>query len=164
MTTPIDIFAETNPAFCAYAIHSFASAYEEANSDLASVLLSYVVLPLALSAEFVPTFERTNKATGLLTWIDRSPEITIGLHSRINSTLRITKDAISFGCLCGIITLGSDAKLRANPIRKNNKIKKINLSTSNEAHLSIKRAERLGIWFGNINSTKAVFSILGLSL
>ncbi|WP_113822488.1 MULTISPECIES: three component ABC system middle component [Roseobacteraceae] len=71
MKTSYDVFAETNPALCAGSLLSFASAHHSEKGVWPELIVSYFVLPIALSQDTAGAFEGTNKTTGLLAWLGR---------------------------------------------------------------------------------------------
>jgi hypothetical protein len=160
MTVAHDIFAETNPAFCAYALVSFTTAYVSVNTEGPEVPGVYVALPVALSGELKGTFERTNKNTGLLEWLERNPQVQVGLAARVNASMHIVSEAIRFGCFARMLMVNEVARLRLG----DQKIKKSALKElGEEPTQAIKRAERLGYWFAAVRSTRTVFDMMGLT-
>ncbi|WP_246206968.1 three component ABC system middle component [Methylocystis heyeri] len=55
-----DIFAETNPAFCAHVLVAFTSAFQETRPSGPEATLAYLALPLAISNELAQTYDGTN--------------------------------------------------------------------------------------------------------
>ncbi len=156
-----DIFAETNPAFYAYALVSFVAAHLTVNDQGPDLPVVYISLPIALSGEFSDTFDGTNKNTGLLEWLGRSPQVQIGLAERVNASMGLITDAVRFGCFLRVLSLSANARL----LLGDQKVKRSVVSTlSNETAQSLKRAERLGYWFASAGSTKTAFDIMGLAL
>lgn len=165
MTPSIDVFAETNPAFCAFTLRAFSNSFKVDCGEDPSKLLCYLVLPIALSSDLSETFDGTNRTTGFLTWIDRNPSMLVNMERRIQTTLPITRDAIQFGCFAGILGISDEALISASDLyKKSKKAKQINVNKSNEANSAIKRADRLGSWIANVKSIRTTYSALGLSL
>lgn len=161
MTIAHDVYAETNPAFCACALVSFTAAFISVNNDGPELPAAYLSLPIALSGDLGDSFLGTNKNTGLLEWFERSPRIQIGLAERVNGSLGIVTEAIRFGCFSHLLVLNEDARLHLGQ-RKVKKGAVIALSDG-PAH-TLKRAERLGYWFAAAGSTKTVFDMMGFTL
>jgi hypothetical protein len=92
MTIAPDVFSETNPAFCTYALVAFASAYLSLNKSGPEVSVAYLALPVALSGDLAAAFERTNRNTGLLEWLERNPGVRIGRVARLNASMGITTE------------------------------------------------------------------------
>lgn len=161
MTVAHDLFAETNPAFCAYAVYRFSSAYASVHRRRTDLPLAYLALPLALSADLAGTFEKTNRNTGLREWFERNPEVQVGIHERVNACLSIITEAIRFGCFAGILEMDEDARIApvASAVRKS----AVNV-LDEDSRASLKRAERLGVWFATAGSTKVVFDVVGMSI
>ena len=154
-----DVYAETNPAFCASALVEFTKAYSSVRSEGPEVPTAYLALPVALSGELAGAFGGTNKNTGLLEWLERSPQVQVGLAERVNASVDIVTDAIRFGCFTRVLLevaqlrLG-DKKLKASAFS----------ALGAQPAQAIKRAGRLGYWFATAGSTRTVFDIMGLTV
>jgi hypothetical protein len=156
-----DVYAETNPAFCAAALVEFTKAYISERSVGPEAPVAYLALPVALSGELASAFDKTNKKTGLLEWLERSPQVQVGLAERVNASLDIVSEAIRFGCFTRLLAIGEGARLQLGG-------KKLKPSAINALGVdpgqAIKRAGRLGYWFAAAGSTRSVFDIMGLTV
>ncbi len=160
MSVAHDIYSETNPAFCALALVAFTTAYISVNPEGPEVPTVYLALPVALAGDLGPCFDGTNKNTGLLEWLDRRPQVQVGLANLVNSSMDIVTDAIRFGCFSRILVVSPTARLGPGI----QKVKKSAITALSEAPAqSIKRAERLGFWFASAGSTRTVFDMMGLT-
>lgn len=156
-----DVYSETNPAFCTYAMVVFTTAYLSVNSEGPEVPTVYLALPVALSGDLGGTFYGTNKNTGLLEWLERSPQLQVALAERVNATMDIVTEAIRFGCFTHLLAVSEGARLKLG----NQKLKKSAINAlSEEPAQTIKRAERLGYWFATAGSTRTVFDMMGLTV
>jgi hypothetical protein len=161
MTTAHDIYSETNPAFCAYALAAFTKTYLSINANGPEVPIAYLSLPVALSGDLGRAFLGTNKNTGLLEWLERSPQVQIGLAERTNRSIDIVTEAIRFGCFTRVLKFEEGARLGIGDRKiKTNAVKALH----EEPAQVLKRAERLGYWFAMAGSTRAVFDIMGLTV
>ena len=79
----LDIFADTNPAYCSRILMEFCWGYEEEAGSGVPFPLIILPLPIVLSGDHEAMFDGTNKATGLFTWIDRNPELLLDLSERV---------------------------------------------------------------------------------
>lgn len=156
-----DIFAETNPAYCAALLATFVSAYRERGKADPDITLCYVALPIAISGDLTATFARTNRATGLLEWLRRSPVVQIKLGDRVNGSLDIVTDAIRFGCFTNVIAMNAQGglSLGASSLPKN--LKSQVTQNTRDDFVNI---DRLGHWFASAGSTRTVFNMMGLEL
>lgn len=156
-----DVYSETNPAFCTYALAAFTTAYLSINTDGPEAPTAYLALPLALSGDLGETFVGTNKNTGLLEWIERNPQIQVGFADRVNSSMNIVTEAIRFGCFTRVLILDNSARFKVG----DQKLKKSTLwGKSDDPSIVIRRAERLGYWFATAGSTRAVFDMMGITV
>jgi hypothetical protein len=161
MSVAHDIYAETNPAFCAHALVAFTTSFLSVNDKGPEVLAVYLALPVALAGDLGPAFDGTNKNTGLLEWLNRRPQMQIGLANLVNASMDIVTEAIRFGCFSRILVVKPDARLGLG----NRKIKKSAVAALSDAPAqSIKRAERLGFWFASAGSTRTVFDMMDLTV
>lgn len=156
-----DVYAETNPAFCAAALIEFTKAYVSAKPEGPETPLAYLALPVALSGELAGAFDGTNKNTGLLEWLERSPQVQVGLADRVNASLDIVSDAIRFGCFAGALVMGEDARLQLG--RKKLKASAVS-ALGEEPAQAIKRSGRLGHWFSTAGTTRTIFDMMGLTV
>jgi ABC-three component (ABC-3C) system Middle Component 3 len=156
-----DVYAETNPAFCAHALVAFTTAFLSVNDDGPQVPLAYLALPIALAGDLGSAFNGTNKNTGLLEWLNRQPQVQVDLVNLVNKSMDLATEAIRFGCFAQVLVLTSSARLGLGT-RKIRKSAVAALSSSPSQ--SIKRAERLGFWFASAGSTRTVFDMMGLTV
>jgi len=154
-----DVFAETNPAYCAHVIASFVRAYQSISEQGADLVLCYLSLPISLSGELTSTFEQTNRNTGLLEWIRRNPAIQIGLAERVDDTLNVVTEAIQFGCFSQILTM--DGAGRVSPGTKRFRRPPHH---SEEISSVLKHSERLGYWMAMAGSTRTTLDMMGITV
>ena len=156
-----DVYAETNPAFCATVLVEFTKAYVSAKPEGPETPLAYLALPVALSGELAGAFDGTNKNTGLLEWLERIPQVQVGLADRVNASLDIVSDAIRFGCFAEILVMERGARLQIGGKKLNARV--ISSLGEEPAH-TIKRAGRLGYWFSTAGSTRTIFDMMELTV
>ncbi|WP_062013377.1 three component ABC system middle component [Aureimonas sp. AU4] len=156
-----DIYSETNPAYGTYALTMFVQGFIAANRAGPELPVAYLALPVAISGDLAASFDGTNRNTGLLEWLDRSPQIQLGLADRVNRSMEIVTAAVRLACFTQTLALVDGARLQAGT----QKLKKSPIAAlSDDAAYGIKRAERLGFWFATAGSTRSVFDAMGLTL
>jgi hypothetical protein len=156
-----DVYAETNPAFCAAVLVDFMKAYLSARPEGPETPLAYLALPVALSRELASAFDGTNKSTGLLEWLERSPQVQVGLAERVNASLEIVSEAIRFGCFAGLIVMKNSARLQLG----SKKVKASAIAAlGDEPAQAMKRAMRLGHWLADAGTTRTAFDMMGLTV
>lgn len=158
MTAAHDVHAETNPAFCAAVLAKFCEAHHEGHEHDPALPVAYLVLPIALSEDLAETFEGCNKNTGMLVWIERNPSIVANLSTRVNGTLKISTDAIRFGCISGVLHLDEEG----NIVSGNKKIPPS--AMKGPSGHAFTRARLLGCWFASAGSARAVMEAMGVSV
>lgn len=161
MTLAHDVYSETNPAYGVFLLTTFIGAYAVTKGHGPDLPAAYLVLPVALSGDLDASFEGTNKRTGLAMWLQRRPEVQVGLADRINRTLDVVTEAIRFGAFTGAIAVGTDGKMILGPDKPKASATK---ALGYEPAQALKRAERLGYWFADAGSTRVVFDTMGLTV
>lgn len=156
-----DLYAETNPAFCAYILATFVSAYEEENSNGPEMLLCYAALPIAMSGDLEKTFPGTNRLTGFLEWLQRNPVVQIDLRERIDSSADIVTEAIQYGCFTKLLSINEQG-LMSTGSKSTNKSAISRLSSPNLN--AFKRARSLGYWMAMSGSTRTTLNMMGLTV
>lgn len=156
-----DIFAETNPAYCAALLATFVGAYRSTCNADPDIALCYAALPLALSGDLASTFDRTDRRTGLLEWLRRSPVIQIRLAARVNGSLEIVTEAIRFACFSHLLTINAEGRLvpGASTVPRN-----LTKQLTETTQQIFKNIDRLGCWLALAGSTRIVFDMMGLEL
>lgn len=156
-----DIYAETNPAYCAALLTHFVSEYCSRSNTPPELTLCYAALPLALSGDLASTFAGTNRKTGLLEWLHRSPFIQIRLADRVNGSLDIVTDAIRFACFSRVLAVDAEGRLvlGTSPLRKS-----LSKQLGEETQKVFKNIDCLGCWFALAGTTRTVFDMMGLEL
>ncbi|XOZ32235.1 three component ABC system middle component [Halomonadaceae bacterium KBTZ08] len=158
----LDVYSETNPVFLSLLLWHFLYAHDEATPagcDLASL---YLAIPISASEELRDTFNRTQKNTGLFTWLRRNPRLPLSMSDRISRAHYHSASAIRFAAVSGLITVADTGSFHAGPqslFRKNP-----TYPASDARGAAFRRASKLGSWIGRIGSTEMVFNALRLSI
>lgn len=156
-----DVYAEHNPAYCAYVVGAFVTAHAEVHPAGTDLAIVYLAIPIALSGDLAATFDGTNKNTGLREWLERTPQMSVGLADRVNAALEIVSDAVRYGCFTDVLRLSMEGRLTPG----SKKFKQSPLSDLDPLSLgAIRRAGRLGCWFATAGSTRNIFDILELTV
>ncbi len=153
-----DIYAETNPAYCAAVLAQFCASHNEHRGRAPALAVAYLVLPIVLSEDLAQTFDKCVKSMGLLVWLDRSPRIRVGLSGRVNATLPVSTEAIRFGCIAGLLRLEGEGTIASSHRKLPAAV------SSGVAGPALKRARLLGSWFAEAGSARAVMEAMGVSV
>ncbi|GCA52885.1 hypothetical protein KGO5_05351 [Sinorhizobium sp. KGO-5] len=156
-----DLYAETNPAFGAYLLVSFVRGFVEVNPNGPELPVAYLALPLAISGDLHPSFDRTNRKTGLQEWLERSPQIQVNLAERLNSSMDFVAGAIRLGCFSHAVRLSEGARL---VVGTRGLKKDLTSGLSDDLTQSVRYADRLGYWSATAGSTKTIYDMMGLTL
>lgn len=155
----IDIYAATNPAFGALALHAFCSAFiHDDGQTKPSYPILFLVLPILFSRKGIATFDGTNVATGFFEWLDRHPELKLGLAENIRSGIPYTKAALRFAIRHRLLCTDGYGYSPAS----NAPWKQCKWSASDERGHFLSCAKRLGSWVAKVPNETTVFHALGV--
>lgn len=158
MPDSIDTFAATNPAFCSALLYSFIDGYASTNSSGLPFPLILLPIPIVLTSEIADAFKGTNAKTGLLSWIGRNPEVTVGMRERLQDTSEFSKQALLFGCRYGIFSIAESGRISLRPDAL---AKSIPAAGSSYTVNAFRFAKRLGTWVGEAGTTETILIALG---
>lgn len=152
-----DTFAMSNPALTSILLWQFAASYQRIKGSGPPLSLLYIVLPIVMSRRIVGTFRGTNVRTGFLTWLMRTPELTLQLPARVDSTRDLTADAVRFGIAYGLFTVSRDGSLRANANAISRGIPRQH--GIDERAQMLRVANHLGLWTSILPEATVFYSI-----
>lgn len=158
MRAAYDLYAETNPAFVSFLLYRFVKSHSDGGGEAPHISLAYLVVPLALSQRLEPSFSSTNAATGFLSWLNRFPEVRIGLQQDIDVARDVTAQGLRAALFSQLLELGSNGTVQLGGAKKppeNTKSKMSNIPKQ-----AVSRAERLGKWMSSAGGPAAIFSAL----
>lgn len=159
MTMSVDVYSQTNPAFLGIVVYQFVIGYEKASGAFPDYPLLFLPCPITLSKGLARTMNGTNATTGLAKWYLQNPEVQIGLASTVKQSVRFSRNAIQFDLLSNVLEVqGSTFAPVDNAFKKKPQDK----AGTDIEYRPFTAANRLGQWCGQIQSTKHIFSLLGL--
>lgn len=158
MRAAYDLYAETNPAFISFLLYRFTKSYSGDNDEIPHISLAYLVVPLALSQRLEPSFSSTNSATGFLSWLNRFPEVRIGLQQDIVVARHVTTQGLRAALHSQLLKLEGNGTLHLGNAKKPPENTKSKMSSIPKQAVS--RAERLGKWMSGVGGPSAIFSAL----
>jgi hypothetical protein len=160
MRLAYDLFAESNPAFGTFGLVGFCQKYHAVSKRSPELALAYLALPLALSDDLETSFEETAATTGLLSWLNRYPDVRLDLGARLDASKDIVSAAVRFGLSTKALSFNSDGTIGLGT-RKAPKAPIADLPEKPKR--AVKRAERLGTWMGKLGSAGTIFSAFGVT-
>lgn len=161
-----DTYASTNPALCSLVLWHFLKGFEEVSKKGCEFPILFLPIPIVLSKNIRQTFHGTNASTSLLTWLSREPQILINMAERIEATNVITKEGIIFGNGNSIIYLNENGYFYStNKGLVQKRLQElINTPDGEDLKEIFLTSRRLGSWCGQLDSTKIILNIMGLTL
>src|SRR5262249_38275797 len=107
----LDAYAATNAAMCSLVLRAFVEGY--CSVDAAGVPLPLILTPLPIvhTDSLAQTMQSTNATTGLVSWVSRFPQVTVGLPERIADAADHAKNALLFGLRYRILAINSDGRV-----------------------------------------------------
>ena len=159
MTTSVDVYSQTNPAFLGVVLHEFAVGYYTAAANYPSYVIMYLPCPIAVSKKFARTMNGTNVNTGLAKWYLRNPELQISMADEVRHSVRFTRHALQYALHSKVLELSD-----SNVVPLDGAFKKKPKDPPGSAleGRPFTAARRLGLWCGQLDSTERVFALLGL--
>jgi hypothetical protein len=158
MSTALDLYATTNPALGCALVWSFLAGAGEADRALEFPLL-FLPLPIVLSS-LRTTLDHTNRRTGFYGWLERHPEVRVGLGGRVHRMQPITRRAVLYGARIRLIAAGEDGTFYSADF--------LSETALSHAGPAVRRlfplARRLGLWIGEVGSAREVLYALGLTV
>jgi hypothetical protein len=122
--------------------------------------LAYVALPIALSNDLDRSFAETAATTGMLSWLNRYPEVKIQLGGRLDACRDVVTGAIRYGLSAKALQLLPDGTLQPGTSAPSEKP----LEGLPEDPMDVmRRARRLGTWMGKAGAAGTVFSAFGVT-
>jgi hypothetical protein len=156
----IDVFAATNPALGAAVLRSFAIGYMTEESAGVPVPLMFFPLPIVLSRTLSATMDGTNVTTGLVTWLTRRPEVSLGLSGRIDATGTFTQESLAFGIRYGLLAIIEEGRVRPDDVGLR---KHLRFPAKDDRGRALALASRLGAWMGRMPNAQSIFHSFGLT-
>jgi len=158
MSAALDVYAMTNPALGSALIWSFLHGASQREQGVEFPLL-FLPIPILLSSPLAATFEGTNSRTGFFGWLDRHPEVTVGLAERVRSTRAISRRALLFASQTRLVTADADGVFRSTGVLSETKLRRLDEAVRPLFPV----AKKFGAWVGEVGSTRAVMYALGIA-
>ncbi|PRT29283.1 three component ABC system middle component [Bacillus wiedmannii] len=161
-----DTYASTNPALCSLIIWHFLKGFEEVNEHGCEFPILFLPIPIVLSKNIRKTFQGTNSSTSLLTWLSREPQILLNIARRIETASDITRKGIMFGGANYIVSFDIEGKVHSTNkglVQKHLK-EFLDMYGKDDLKEVFQISKRLGNWCGQLNSTRIILNIMGLTL
>ena len=115
----------------------------------------FLPLPILLSSSLSSSFDGTNSRTGFYGWIDRNPQLPVGLADRIGRTTSLSRDALLYAGQVSIISTDSEGRFRTSA-----RLREAALRRSGDTVRPLfPLARRLGKWLGEVNSAQCPLRI-----
>lgn len=159
MTTSVDVYSQTNPAFLGVILHEFVLGYHKAGEEFPDYALMYLPCPIAASKRLSRTMNGTNATTGLAKWYLQSSEAQINLADEVRCAVQFSRSALQYALLSDVLVIRGSSILPVDGAFKKKPKDPRGNSIENRPFTI---ANRFGQWCGQINSTERIFALLGL--
>jgi hypothetical protein len=159
MIESADIFAMRNPALCAVVVGAFAEGYHRGADDWPTMPLMFLPVPIVLSRRVTKTFKGTNRRTGLLEWLTRSPHVPTIVGQRLELTADVTRRGLLFSLRYGLLELDENARF----VVQRRWLRWMRRHGCPPALRTYRReALRVGTWVGEVRHPPTVFHSFGV--
>jgi Family of unknown function (DUF6521) len=159
MTTSVDVYSQTNPAFLGIVLHEFVVGYHKAANEFPNYVLLYLPCPIAVSKRLARTMESTNASTGLAKWYLQNPEVQINIADEVRRSVRFSRIALQFVLQSGVLEVRGSTLVPLEGAFKKKPRDPIGNTMENRPFTA---SNRFGQWCGQINSAERIFALLGL--
>ncbi|MEP3480726.1 MAG: three component ABC system middle component [Fuerstiella sp.] len=159
MTTSVDVYSQTNPAFLGVVLHEFALGYHKASDKYPSYVLMYLPCPIAVSKKLARTMEGTNATTGLAKWYLKSPELQINVVNEVRRSVTFTRRALQYALLSNVFEMRDSTLVPLDGAFKKKPKDPTGRRIEDRPYTA---ANRLGQWCGQVDSAERIFALLGL--
>jgi hypothetical protein len=154
----LDVFAETNSAFCTLVLCSHVAGYRLAANKAMPLTLLPLILPILMSGELEDTFSHTSEETGLSRWIAKNPNVLFTLPEKIEACRELTRTTLQFALHYKALAIENLEYVQNTTPESAARLKKIGFGKIS------KNAIRLGSWFGLTQSDKLIYNTLGIEV
>lgn len=124
------------------------------------LLAAPFAIPLVLSLPASAAFANTSVNTNLFAWIRRHPEIVVTLPEKLEATAPLSQEALLFATANSLLEFDGQGHLRTGQAISLHQVAKVHSSVKT----ALGHAERLGHWFGSVNSMATIFSCFQITL
>ena len=162
MNITYDLYAETNPAFISFLIYRFVKAYSDKANYGPHISLVYLAIPIAVSEKLEPSFANTSSSTGFLAWLNRFPEIRMGLQEDITLSKNITEQGLHAALHSKLLRINSSGTISMGTATKPPENTKSKLADVPKR--AVVRSETLGKWMSGAGRPSSIFSALEINL
>ena len=134
-----------NAALGAGLVWRTAAGYQQQREDFAGLPFThlFLVLPLLLFEDTAQHVKSTNPSSGLLKFVSKiSPDVLLGVHSRVDRLRELSLASFRIGLLCGLVQLDTSTGAVMS-LRKT--MPDVYDAGTREL---LRSADRLGHWFG----------------
>lgn len=147
-----------NPPFCGLLLYMAAKGYVEGPEVRLPLSLSYLVLPIILHKHTRETLP-INTRTPFLTWLNRNPQVFVGLGERARSLQPFSANGLKVNLLYKVF-VWEDCGFQVN---KNYRyISNLRNRTTIEVYECVKKSKLLGKWFSVSGTPATIYSALGI--
>ncbi len=160
-----DIYAHTNPAFCAILFYEFTKHFCEdqfgksAEIEKPPFPIYFLVYPILYTRKGYYSFQGTNKKTGFFAWLERHPEMRVDFSIEVRAGKPYVRKSLLFAVSYKLLkTDGWYYWPEENP-----PLKKISWKVkTDERGQMLSNARSLGSWMGKVD-IPTIFKSLGVS-
>jgi hypothetical protein len=151
---PLEVANLLNPAFCGRLLYHSIKSHEETSGCSLPYALAFLPIPLVLHRATRSKISGHNQQ--LHVWVNKYPDIKIGLGDRARNTVPFTREALMFMIQLGHIRVGDQGALSTGHGLKRNS------DSDAEIRNCLKAAEVVGKWLARAGQPSATFAMLGL--
>lgn len=160
MTSSIDVYAATNPAFLGIVICQFVVGYTKKAARGPEYSLLFLPAAIAASSTLSQTFNGTNAKTGIANWYLSNPIVQTNLIVELQHAIEYSRSAIMFAMQSESLLASENGRIRMDASAFAKKV--VEATNKKMEERPFATAERFGQWCGQIDSARSIFALLGV--
>jgi hypothetical protein len=155
---PPEIANLFNPAFCGILVARAVGSFVSEAGDGMPFPLTFLILPIVLHEQTREALPRS-KATWMIQWLQRNPEVRMGFASRTRSLSPCTRESLMFMFAHGYLLIGAGGKV--SPGAPSPRVSELE-GRSQEYKKCIGKADLLGKMLARAGTTATIFALWGV--
>lgn len=156
---PPEVTVNLNPFLGSLILWEFICGYETNNKSGVPYLLIFFPMPLVLHKDTRLKMPQS-QATRLRMWIDKEPQVKIGLAERISQLSPFVKESLLMAVNKGLLEINKEGIIKSRKHIKSN----IRNSCSPEVKDILEKSSLCGRLFGQIGDIVTIFLAFGVKI
>ncbi len=156
---PWEIRTLLNPAFNVVLLHGFIEGYHHESGNWPEYPVIFFALPFVLPERSRQHIRGHNVLWGIQRLLQDHPELKVDFAKRIHSTAFLTREALILGFHLQTFDVDEQGRIMFFHQRL---VSRLDWPSDDERRDCLDAAKLLGRWFGRVDSTESLFTLMGV--